>query len=67
VKRVIRPRLGCKSFDAAQVTQAGIERMHIIEKQLMMVEVGDESLTVAQQVYTMIDYGPGRMASWLSA
>jgi putative transposase len=53
VKRVTRPMLGFKSFDAAQVTLAGIELMHMLKKQQMMVEAGDESLTAAQQFYAL--------------
>jgi putative transposase len=52
VKRVTRPMLGFKSFDAAQVTLAGIELMHMLKKQQMM-ESGDEGLTVAQQFYAL--------------
>src|SRR5262245_5396673 len=53
VKRVTRPMLGFKSFDAAQVTLAGIELMHMLKKQQLMVESGDEGLTVAQQFYAL--------------
>jgi transposase-like protein len=53
VKRVTHPMLGFKSFDAAQVTLAGIELMHMLKKQQMMVEAGDESLTAAQQFYAL--------------
>ena len=37
VKRVTRPMLGCKSFDAAQGTLTGIELMHMIRKRQMVV------------------------------
>ena len=53
VKRVTRPMLGFKSFDAAQVTLAGIELMHMLKKQQMMDEVGGEGLTAAQQFYVL--------------
>jgi putative transposase len=53
VKRVTRPMLGFKAFDAAQVTLAGIELMHMLKKQQMMGEAGDEGLTVAQQFYAL--------------
>ena len=53
VKRVTRPMLGFKSFGAAQVTLAGIELMHMLKKQQLMVESGDEGLTVAQQFYAL--------------
>ena len=32
VKRVTRPMLGCKAFDAAQSTLTGIELMHMLRK-----------------------------------
>jgi transposase-like protein len=46
VKRVTRPRLGCKSFAAAQDTWVGIERMHMSKKRPLVVEEGDEGRTV---------------------
>jgi putative transposase len=53
VKRVTRPMLGFKSFEAAQATLIGIELMHMIKKRQLMVEVGDEGLTVAEQFYCL--------------
>jgi transposase-like protein len=53
VKRVTRPMLGFKAFDAAQGTLAGIELMHMIKKKQMMVEAGDEGLTAAKQFYAL--------------
>lgn len=53
VKRVTRPMLGFKSFEAAQSTLAGIELMHMIKKQQMMVEAGDEGLTATEQFYAL--------------
>jgi len=53
VKRVTRPMLGFKSFEAAQSTLAGIELMHMIKKQQMIVEAGDEGLTAAEQFYAL--------------
>jgi putative transposase len=53
VKRVTRPMLGFKSFDAAQGTLAGIELMHMIKKRQMMIEAGDEGLTAAEQFYAL--------------
>jgi len=53
VKRVTRPMLGFKSFDAAQDTLVGIELMHMIEKRQMVVESGDESLTAAELFYSL--------------
>jgi putative transposase len=53
VKRVTRPMLGFKSFDAAQGTLAGIELMHMIQKRQMVVEAEDEGLTAAEQFYAL--------------
>ena len=53
VKRVTRPMLGCKAFDAAQDTLVGIELMHMIKKKQMVVEAGDESLTAAELFYSL--------------
>jgi len=53
VKRVTRPRLGVKSFDAAEGTLAGIELMHRIKKKQMIVEAGDEGLTAAELFYAL--------------
>ena len=50
VKRVTRPMLGFKSFDAAQSTLAGIELIHMLKKQ----HLEGEKLTgrsVAEQFY----------------
>jgi putative transposase len=48
IKRVTRPRLGFKSFDAAQTTLAGVELMHLLTNRQMVVEKGDEDLTAAE-------------------
>ena len=53
VKRVTRPMLGFKSFDAAQDTLVGIELMHMIKKRQLVVEEGDEGLTAAEQFYSL--------------
>jgi putative transposase len=53
VERVTRSMLGLKSFDAAHVTLAGIELMHLLKQQQMLVEAGDEGLTAAQQFYAL--------------
>src|SRR5918995_6081842 len=45
VKRVTRPMLGFKSFDAAQDTLVGIELMHMIKKRQLLVGTGAEGLT----------------------
>ena len=53
VKRVTRPMLGFKSFDAAQSTLIGIELMHMIKKRQVVMEAGDEGLTAAEQFYAL--------------
>jgi putative transposase len=53
VKRVTRPMLGFKSFDAAQGTLAGIDLMPMIKKKQMRVEAGAEGLTAAEQFYAL--------------
>ena len=53
VKRVTRPMLGFKSFDADQDTLVVIEHMHLIKKRQMMVEAGEESLTAAELFYSL--------------
>jgi putative transposase len=52
VKRITRPMLGLKSFDAAQCTLAGVELMHMIKKRQMVVEAG-KGLTAAEQFYAL--------------
>jgi putative transposase len=53
VKRVTRPMLGFKAFDAAQCTLVGVELMHMIKKRQMVVEAGDEGLTAAELFYSL--------------
>jgi putative transposase len=53
VKRVTRPMLGFKAFEAAQGTLVGIELMHMIKKKQLRVEAGDEGLTAAEQFYAL--------------
>jgi putative transposase len=53
VKRIIRPMLGFKAFEAAQRTLAGIELMHMLKKKQMAVEAGHEGLTAAEQFYAL--------------
>jgi putative transposase len=53
VKRVTRPMLGFKSFNAAQDTLVGIELMHMLKKKQIVVEAGDESLTAAELFYSL--------------
>ena len=52
VKRITRPMLGFKSFDAAQQTLVGIELMHMLHKGQMDDGVG-QGLTVAEQFYSL--------------
>ena len=47
VKRVTRPMLGCKAFEAAHDTRAGIALMHMRKKRQLQVEARDEGLTAA--------------------
>jgi putative transposase len=54
VKRVTRPMLGFKSFEAAQATLVGIELMHMLKKRQLVVEEGDEALTAAEQFYALV-------------
>jgi putative transposase len=52
VKRVTRPRLGFKSFDAGQCTVVGIELLHMIRKGQLAGGV-EEGLTPADQFYSL--------------
>jgi hypothetical protein len=45
--------LGFKSFAAAQDTLVGIELMHMIKKKQMVLEAGDEGLTMAELFYSL--------------
>jgi putative transposase len=58
VKRVTRPMLGFKAFDAAQCTLVGVELMHMIKKRQMVVEAGDEGLTEAELFYSLAASSP---------
>jgi transposase-like protein len=53
VKRVTRPMLGFKSFEAAQGTLVGIELMHMLKKGQIVIEEGVEGLTPAEQFYAL--------------
>jgi putative transposase len=53
VKRITRPMLGFKSFEAAQDTLVGIELMHMIKKKQLRVGAGDEGLTAAELFYSL--------------
>jgi putative transposase len=52
LKRVTRPMLGFKSFDAAQCTLPGIELMHMIQKG-QLEEGAKQGLTPAAQFYSL--------------
>ena len=52
-KRVTRPMLGFKSFEAAQDTLIGIELMHMIKKRQLVVEEGDKGRTAAELFYSL--------------
>jgi len=53
VKRVTRPMLGFKSFDAAQATLVGIALMPMIKKRQLIVEAVEEGLTAAALFYSL--------------
>jgi len=53
VKRVTRPLLGFKSFDAAHDTLVGLALMHRLKKRQLVVEAGAEDLTAAAVFYSL--------------
>src|SRR5688500_13921677 len=53
VKRVTRPMLGFKSFEAAQDTLVGIELMNMLKKRQLVVEEGGEGRTAADLFYSL--------------
>src|SRR4029453_116919 len=53
VKRITRPMLGFKAFDAAQCTLAGVELMHMIKKRQRGGGPGAEGPTAAEQFYAL--------------
>jgi putative transposase len=53
VKRITRLMLGFKSFAAAQAALVGIELMHMLKKQQMVIEEGTGGLTAADQFYAL--------------
>ena len=53
IKRVTRPMLGFKSFEAAQCTLTGVELMHMIKKRQLVVEERDEGRTAAELFYSL--------------
>jgi len=53
VKRITRPMLGFKAFNAAQGTLAGVELMHMLKKRQMVVASGAKGRTAAEQFYSL--------------
>jgi putative transposase len=53
VKRLTRPMLGFKAFNAAQCTVAGIELMHLLRKGQLAGEEGADGPTPAEQFYAL--------------
>jgi putative transposase len=53
VKRLTRPMLGFKSFEAAQCTLAGMELMHMLKRGQQLAEDGAEGLTPTAQFYAL--------------
>ena len=53
VKRITRPMLGFKAFEAAQGTLAGVELMHMLKKRQMVVGPGEKGFTAAEQFYSL--------------
>ena len=53
IKRVTRPMVGFKAFEATQTTLTGIELMHMIKKKQMVIEARDEGLTAAELFYSL--------------
>ncbi len=52
IKRIAKPMLGFKSFNAARRTLAGVELMHMIQKG-QMVAAGGQKLSAAGQFYSL--------------
>ena len=53
MKRITRPMLGFKVFDAAQAPLVGIELMHMIKKRQLVGEEGNEGLTAAELFFSL--------------
>ena len=53
VKRITRPMLGFKAFDAAQSTLVGIELMPMIKKRQLVAAERDKGLTAAALFYAL--------------
>ena len=45
--------IGFKAFDVAQSTLVGLELMHMIKKRQLVIEEGNEGLTVAELFYSL--------------
>jgi putative transposase len=45
--------LGFRSFDAVQCTLAGVELMHMLKKDQLAGDEGEEGLTPAEQFYAL--------------
>ena len=58
VKRITRPMLGFKAFEAAQSTLTGIELMHMIKKRQLVVEEREEGRTAAELFYALTASSP---------
>ena len=54
IKRVTRPMLEFKSFEAAQCTLTGVELMHMIKKRQLVVAERDEGRTAAELFYSLV-------------
>ena len=53
VRRITRPMLRFKAFDAAQYTLAGVELMHMLKKGQLTGDEGEEHLTPSEQFYAL--------------
>jgi putative transposase len=53
VKRIVRPKLGCKSMATAQYTVAGIEVMPMLKQGQMIAEAWEQNQTPAEQFYAL--------------
>jgi putative transposase len=52
VKRITRPMLGFKAFEAAQSTLTGIELMHMLRKG-QLIDGSEQGRSAAEQFYAM--------------
>src|SRR5262249_43509583 len=53
IKRITRPMLGFKAFDAAQAALVGIELMHMIKKRQLVIEEGNKGFTATELFYSL--------------